>query len=259
MISLFISRFSTYNYIFEELVKRDFKKRYKRTVLGIAWSMLGPLFHLAIITLVFSHFFGRQIPHFPIHVFSGLMLYNFFRESTSQGMQSLVANAGIITKIKIPKYLFLLSKNVASLINFGLLLIIFFIVAFISGVEFSWRFLLLIYPIITLVLFNIGVGLVLSALFVFFKDIQYLYDILTMLVMWTSAIFFSVESFPVAVQRFLLINPIFAHVHYVRLVVLHDLTPAWHIFLACGLSAILALAVGAFFYKRYNYRFVYYM
>ena len=258
-MSLILDRWREYNFLFEELVKRDFKKRYKRTILGILWSMLGPLLQLAVMTLVFTHFFGQDIPHFVIHVFAGLKMFVFFKESTSQGMTSLVSNSGIITKIKMPKYLFLLSKNVASLINFGLMLVIFFIAAGIDGVSFHWRFILLLYPILTLTLFNIGVGLVLSALFVFFKDIQYLYDILTMLIMWLSAIFFSIDSFPMWVQRAFLFNPIFTHVHFFRLVVLGGVTPAWHIFLACGLSAILALAVGSFFYKRYNYRFIFHM
>jgi len=210
-------------------------------------------------TLIFVHFFGREIPHFIIYVFAGLKLFSFFKESTSSGMQSLMANSGIITKVKVPKYLFLLSKNVASLINFGLMLIVFFIFAAIDGVHFHPRFFLLLYPIITLMIFNIGTGLVLSALFVFFKDVQYLYDIFTMLLMWLSAIFYSIETFSITTQRLFLLNPLFSHIHYFRLVVLHGVVPAWHIHVICAVYALAALGIGAFFYKRYNYRFIYYM
>ena len=259
LLSLLLNRWSKYNFVFEELVKRDFKKRYKRTYLGIAWSMLGPLLHLAVMVLVFTHFFGNDIPHFIVYVFSGLKIYSFFSESTNQGMTSLLANGGIMTKVKVPKYLFLLSQNVASLINFVLMLVIFFLFVAIDGVPFTWRFILLIYPIFTLMLFNIGVGLVLSALFVFFKDIQYLYSIFTMLLMWLSAIFYSVDTFPTVIQRLFLLNPIFTHIHYFRLVVLHGVTPAWHIHLICALAAAVSLSVGALFYKRFNHRFIYYM
>ena len=259
MISFFWERWQKYNFLFEELVKRDFKSRYKRTVLGIIWSMLGPLLQLFVMTLVFTHFFGRDIPHFIVFVFSGLMVFTFFRESTSSGMSSLMGNSGIITKIKVPKYLFLLSKNVATLINFLLILVVFFIFAAIDGVTFHPRFVLLAYPIITLMVFNIGAGLVLSALFVFFKDVEYLYNILTMLLMWMSAIFFSIETFSVTTQRLFLLNPVFAHIHYFRLVVLHGLVPAWHIHLICAGYALGSITIGAYFYKRYNYRFVYYM
>ena len=259
MLSIIAGRIEKYNFLFEELVKRDFKKRYKRTFLGIAWSMLGPLLHLLVMSMIFIHFFGRDIPHFVIYVFAGLKVFTFFKESTSQGMQSLMSNSGILTKVKVPKYLFLMSKNVATLINFGLMLVIFFAFAAIDGVAFQWRFVLLIYPVVTLTLFNIGVGLILSALYVFFKDVQYLWDIFTLMLMWLSAIFYSIETFSITVQRLFLLNPVFTHIHYFRLVVLGGVVPAWHIHLLCGLYALGALSLGAFFYKRYNYKFIYYM
>jgi len=259
MTSFIKERWQQYNYLFEQLVKRDFKKRYKGTYLGILWSMLGPLLHLFVMVLVFTHFFGNDIPHFVIHVFAGIKLFSFFKESTSQGMSSLVSNSGILTKLRVPKYLFILSKNVASLVNFGLMLIIFFVFVALDGVAFHPRFFLLIYPIIMLTLFNFGVGLVLSALFVFFKDVQYLYDIFTMLVMWMSAVFFSVESFSLNIQRLFLLNPMFTYIHYFRLVVLNGVVPAWHIHVLCAVYAVVALGVGAYFYKRFNYKFIYYM
>ena len=259
IIATIKSRYNDYNFLFEELVKRDFKSRYKGTALGILWSMLGPLLQILVMTLVFMNFFGRDMPHFIIYVFCGQKVFQFFRESTSQGMASLMGNSGIITKIKVPKYIFLLSKNVASLLNFGMMLVVFFIFAWFDGVKITPHFFLLIYPTITIMVFNIGVGLVLSALFVFFKDIQYLYDIFCMLLMWISAIFYSIDTFSIQTQRLFLLNPIFAHIHYFRLVVLGGLTPAWHIHVICAGYAIGAMLLGAFFYKRYNYRFVYYM
>lgn len=259
LISSINDRWQKYNFLFEELVKRDFKKRYKRTILGILWSMLGPLMQLFVITLVFTHFFGREMEHFTVYVFSGLLVFTFFRESTNQGMQSLMANSGIFTKIKVPKYLFLFSKNVSTLVNFGLTLAIFFLFAVIDGVPFHPRFILLIYPTITLMLFNIGVGLILSALFVFFKDVQYLYDIFTMLLMWMSAIFYPVEQFSLTVQRLFMLNPVFAYIHYIRLVVIHGVVPSITVHLLCAFYAIAAMLVGFWFYKRYNYRFLYYI
>ena len=252
-------RWQKYNFLFEELVKRDFKKRYKGTFLGMLWSLLSPLLQLFVMTLVFSQFFGRDMPHFVVYVFAGLKVFLFFKESTTQGMQSLMANSGIFTKVRVPKWLFLLSRNMSALVNFGLTLIIFFIFAAVDGVRFNMSFFMLIYPIITLMIFNIGVGLILSALYVFFKDIQYLYDIFTMLLMWLSAIFYTVDTFSLTTQRLFLFNPIFAHIHYFRLVVLHGVTPAWHIHLICALYAIGALAIGGYFYKKFNYRFIYYM
>ena len=116
-----------------------------------------------------------------------------------------------------------------------------------------------LYPIITLMMFNIGVGLILSALFVIFKDVQYLYDIFTMLLMWLSAIFYDIGAFSETIQRIFLLNPVYTHILYVRLIVLHGAIPSWRIHLLCALYALIALAIGAFFYKKYNYRFLYYM
>ncbi|MCL1987503.1 MAG: ABC transporter permease [Firmicutes bacterium] len=259
IISQVRSRFEAYNFLFVELVKRDFNKKYKRTVLGIVWSLLNPLLHLLILMLVFSQFFERDMPHFLIHVFAGIKVYQYFNEATNAGMSSLMGNAGIISKIKAPKYLFLLSKNVSSFITFMLTMGIFFIFVALEGIPFSPRFFLLIYPVITLTLLNIGVGLILSALFVFFKDIQYLYAIFLRLVFFTSAIFWPVESLSPLMQQLFLLNPIFAHIHYFRLVVVHGLTPSLNVHLILVLYPIVALLLGMLIYKKYNSRFIYHM
>ncbi|MCL2015641.1 MAG: ABC transporter permease [Defluviitaleaceae bacterium] len=259
LVSQIKLRIETYNFLFVELVKRDFKKKYKRTSLGILWSLLSPLLHLLVMMLVFTQFFGRDTPHFLIHVFSGLKVFQYFTESTNGGMSSLVSNAGIISKIRAPKYLFLLSKNVSSFVSFILTMCIFFIFVAIDGIPFSPRFFLLIYPVITLTLFNIGVGLILSAMFVFFKDIQYLYEIFTRLVMFMSAIFWPVESLSPRMQQLFLLNPIFTHIHYFRLVVIHGLTPSINVHLIMLIYPTVALLLGGYVYKKYSDRFIYHM
>ena len=113
-------------------MKRDFKKKYKRTVLGAVWSLLSPLMMLLVMRLVFTQFFGRHMPHYTIYLFCGNLVFAFFNESTSQGMSSLMGNASIFTKVNVPKYLFLLSKNVQCLINFALTLCIFVLFCMIS-------------------------------------------------------------------------------------------------------------------------------
>ena len=164
-----MTRLKKYQFLFEELVKRDFKKKYKRTVLGMAWSVISPLLTLLVLKLVFTQFFGRTMQHYTIYLFCGNLVFAYFNESTSQGMTSLMSNASIFTKVNVPKYLFLLSKNTQTLINFGLSLCVFFMFCLFDRILFTWKFILLLYPICLLVLFNIGVGLVLSALFVFFR------------------------------------------------------------------------------------------
>ncbi|MBP3242488.1 MAG: ABC transporter permease [Ruminococcus sp.] len=254
-----ITQLKKHKFLFEELVKRDFKKKYKRTALGMVWSLISPLMQLLIMSIVFTHFFGRDKPHYTIYLFAGNLTYAFFKDSTYGGMSSLMSNAGIITKINLPKYMFLLSKNVASLINFGLTLIIFFIFAAVDGVVFHFRFLMLIYPIITLIVFNIGCGFILSALFVIFKDIQYLYDIFTLMLMYLSAIFYYTDTYPENVRKLFYLNPLYVYITYIRHIVLDGYIPGIKTHALCLLYALLAVGVGAWIYKKYNYKFLYYM
>lgn len=184
-----LEKLKRHQFLFEELVKRDFVKKYKRTILGMAWSILAPLLNLLIMWLVFSNFFGNNVEHYVIYLFAGQLIFSYFTDATNLGMNSLISNASIFTKVNVPKYLFLFSQNVSSLINFGLNLLIFFAFVAFDGVPFTWRYIFLLFPVVCLILFNLGLGLVLSALFIFFRDIQYLWGILTQLIMWLSAIF----------------------------------------------------------------------
>lgn len=252
-------KYLQYRFMFEELVKRDFKKKYKRTILGMGWSMLSPLFHLLIMRLVFTNFFGRNIPHYTTYLFAGNLFFSFFREATNGGKEALLANRELILKIKVPKYLFLLSKNVSALINFGLTLIVFFIFVALDGIPFSFRFFAVFYPVGCLVLINIGVGLVLSALFVFFRDIGYLYDIFTQLLMYVSAIFYQVDAYPEKIQRLFLLNPVYDCIKYVRVVVLNGEIPSVQYHILLLFYSLFFLTIGSLMYKKWNHRFVYYL
>ncbi|MBQ7247810.1 MAG: ABC transporter permease [Lachnospiraceae bacterium] len=254
-----LKKLKNYKFMFEELVSRDFKQKYKRTTLGMLWSILSPLLTLFIMRIVFVNFFGRGIEHYTTYLFCGNLIFSYYRESSTGGMNSLVSNASIITKINAPKYLFLLSKNVASLINFGLTLIIFFIFCIFDGVTFGWNFFMLIFPIVCLVVFNVGIGMVLSALYVFFKDIAYLFDIFNMLLMYCSAIFYQIDTYSETVQRIFLINPVYCYIHYFRVIVLDGRIPSIQYHALCVFYAAVMLLIGMFIYKKYNQRFLYYL
>lgn len=252
-------RLRNYRFLFEELVKRDFKKKYKRTVLGMAWSVLSPLLTLLVMRLVFTQFFGRTTAHYTIYLFCGNLIFSYFNESTSQGMTSLVSNAGIFTKVNVPKYLFLFSKNVQTLINFGLTLCVFFAFCVLDNITFTWKFICLLYPVFCLVLFNVGVGLILSALFVFFKDIQYLWSVFTMLLMYMSAIFYTIENYSPTVQNLFLLNPVYLFIRYFRKIVIDATVPTvwFHLLMLVDVAAVLFL--GCWMYKKYNTKFLYYV
>lgn len=255
---IFYKLFS-YQFLFEELVKRDFKKKYKRTMLGMAWSMLSPLLTLLVMRLVFTQFFGRGTPHYTTYLFCGNLVYSYFNESTSQGMTTLMDNASIFTKVNVPKYLFLLSKNVQTLINFGLTLSVFFVFCVLDNITFTWKLVCLLYPICCLVLFNMGVGLVLSALFVFFRDIQYLWSVFTMLLMYMSAIFYTIDGYSAMVQNIFLINPVYLFIRYFRKIVIEATVPTVWFHLLMLADAVAVVVIGCLMYKKYNHKFLYYV
>lgn len=255
-----INRFKQYHFLFEELVNRDFKKKYKRTVLGMVWSILSPLLMLLILSLVFTRFFGRTTEHYTIYLFCGNLLFSYFSDATSGGMRSLMDNADIFTKVDVPKYMFLLSRNVQAFINFCLTLVVFFIfVAIEPGLPYRWNFFLLLYPIGCITAFNIGMGMILSALFIFFRDVEYLYSIFTTLLMYLSAIFYNISAYPLQIQYLFYANPVYVYIRYFRKIVIENDVPALSFHLLCAFYALVMLGIGCWMYKRYNHKFLYYV
>lgn len=246
-------------FLFTELTKRDFKLKYKGTVLGMFWSILSPLLQLLVMRLVFTEFFGRNTPFYSTYLFSGLIVFNYYSEATKGSISALSVNRSIILKIKVPKYLFLLSKNVSSMINFLIIIPIYLVFAAFDGVHFHFSFFALLYPIFLLPFFCIGVGMILSAMQVFFNDTKYLYNIFIILLRYLSAIFYNIDRYPESIQRYFLINPVYAFIKYFRLVVINNSIPSIeYYFLLLGYTS-LALFLGGFIYKKSNRKFAYYL
>ena len=246
-------------FLFEELVKRDFTKKYKRTVLGMVWSVLGPLMTLAVMAVVFTQFFGRKMEHYIIYMFCGNLLFSYFKEATNGGMLALHANTSIFSKVNVPKYMFVLSKSVSATINFGINLCVLFVFCIIDQVTFTWKFFLLIYPIVCLIIFNIGMSMMLSALYMMFKDLRYIYDVFTLLLMYVSAIFYSIDAYPLKKQYLFYLNPVYVYIRYFRKIILEGVIPRPFFHFLAALYALLALLIGVIIYKKNNYKFLYYI
>ena len=245
--------------MFEELVKRDFKQKYKRTALGMLWSILSPLLMMCVLATIFGNFFGKSIEHYIVYLFSGQVIFNYYTESTNGGMNALMSNAKIFTKINVPKYLFLFSKNVSALINFGIILLVYFVFVWLDGITFTWKFLTLVYPIVCLIFINLGMGLILSALFIFFRDIEYLYRLFTQVVMYGCTIFYSIDRLPQHIQNVFYCNPIFVCITYFRSIVINDTIPELWLHALLAGYAIVLFGAGCYVYKKYNYKFLYYV
>ncbi len=248
-----------YRFLFEELVKRDFKKKYKGTVLGMAWSVLNPLLTLLVMKLVFTYFFGRDVPHYSIYIFSGNIIYMYFSDATSQGMTSLVSNASIISKVTVPKQLFILAKNAQTFINFCLTVLVYFIYCLFDRITFTWKFLLLLYPIVLMPLLNFGVGMILSALYVFFRDMTYLWNVCLRLIMYLSAIFYTIDRFPEAAQKAFLLNPLYLFIRYFRMIVIDSQIPGIGLHLLMLFDVFVVMCIGLRMYRKYNTEFLYYI
>lgn len=166
--------------LLRELIVTDFKLRYQGSALGYAWSLLKPLFLFAILYTVFGLFLriGGDIPHFPVYLLLGIVLWTFFTEATNQGLQSIVNNSDLIRKINFPKYIIIFSNTISALINLGfnLLVVLFFI--WLNNVSLHWYALLLPFVIIELYVLSLALAFFLSAAYVKFRDIGYLWEVL---------------------------------------------------------------------------------
>ena len=174
---------SKYRYswiLLRELVKTDFKLRYQGSMLGMAWSVLKPLMLFAVMYVVFVRFlrFGAGIPHFAVSLLLAQTLWAFFQEATSQGMQAIVGRGDLLRKLKFPKYIVVVSSTVSALINLVISLFVVLIFMIVNGVEFRPTILLFPFVIIELYLFSLGVALLLSTLFVRFRDIGHIWDVI---------------------------------------------------------------------------------
>lgn len=249
---------SQYRFLFEELVKRDFKKKYKRTVLGMLWSVISPFLTFLIQLFVFGSLFRRGDSNFVIYLLTGNLMFHFFSDTTTTGMFAMYSNASVLSKINVPKSIFLLSSNVAGTFNFFLTLLVYFIFMVFTGVSFGPHLFLMIYPILCMIIFNLGISYILSSLFVFFRDTQYLYSIATRLLIYMSAIFYYADSLPENIQFVFAINPIYRYIAYMRQLVIDSTIPNLTSHLVCFGFAAAALIIGYLFHKKTEKKFVYY-
>lgn len=254
-----LNKVKRYQFLFTELVKRDFKKKYKGTVLGVIWSLLAPLLNVLVLALVFTTVFKRGQEHFIIYIFSGTLVMSFYTECTQGCMRSLMQNASIFTKINVPKYLFMMSKTIQAFINFSLTFILFIVFCLIDGISFGPHMLTLLYPVFWLLVFNFGVGMILAAMFVFFRDVEYLYSVFLTLLNYVSAIFYPISIIPEKFQWLFKLNPVYDYIYYIRTVVIDGVIPSLETHLLCAGFALVFLAIGCIVYKKCNHEFLYYV
>jgi ABC-type polysaccharide/polyol phosphate export permease len=245
--------FFKYNNLLFELVVRDIKIRYRKSILGLLWTLLNPLMTMLVMTIVFSSLFKSNIPHFPVYYLTGSILFSFHSEATSQALMSIISNASLIKKVYIPKYLFPLSRVLSSMVNLGFAFFALLLVMIIDGAPFNGTVLLFFIPIFYLTLFTTGLSLILSAITVFFRDISHLYGVLTLLWTYMTPIFYPVSIISDQYRWIYEYNPMYYYINFFREIIINGNFPGLSENILCLSIGILSLIVGLYtFYKCQN-------
>ncbi len=252
--------FKKYTFLMTQMISRDFKVKYKRSVLGVLWSLLQPLLMMFVMALVFSQMFKFRMEgvNYLVYLMTGLVMFNYFSEASNNAMTSVVFNFQLMTKVYIPKYIFPLSKCLFVGINFLLSLIPLFLIVVITGAPISWNYLLLPYVFICMFLFTVGIGFVLSTISVFLRDMFYIYSILLTIWQYFTPIFYDISMLPMYLQKLFKFNPLYQYVTFARTILLDAKTPSAMTFLWCGLSAVIMFIIGCIVFKRKQDKFIYY-
>ena len=251
--------------LLRELVVTDFKLRYQGSALGYAWSVLKPLFLFAILYVVFDKFLrlGRDIEHFPVYLLTGIVLWSFFTEATSNGLQSIIGRGALIRKINFPKYIIVISGTISSLINLAINLVVVLIFIIVNGVDVSWAALWVIPLIIELYVFALAIAFLLAALNVKFRDVGYLWDVFMQAAFYATPILYPLQmviSQSEFAAKILMLNPVAQVIQDVRHVLIttdairiQDVVSGWKILIPFAVILIVAIIAVVYFRRSSKY------
>lgn len=252
-----IYQLKKYHFLLTQLVSRDFKTKYKRSILGVLWSLLNPLLTMTVQYIVFCELFRWDIEHFAVYLLIGTVMFNFFSESTSQALTSITGNSGLITKVYLPKYIFPVSKVLSSCINLGFSLIVLYAIIFASGLRLNIYHLLLPFSFLCVILFSIGMGLILSSLMVFFRDMQFLYSVIIVLWMYLTPLFYPEDIMPDRFQWIMECNPLYHFIRYARNIILDGSLPTLRAHVICLVFVVGSLLIGIAVFKKTQNKFIF--
>lgn len=260
--------FKRYWFLMTQLISRDFKVKYKRSVLGVIWSLLYPILMMAVMAVVFSQMFKFKVDgvNYLVYLMTGIIMFNYFNEASSNAMTAVVDNFSLINKVYIPKYIFPIAKCLFIGINFLLTLIPWLGVIALSyfglgdvTCHFNVYFLILPYIFICMFLFTAGVGLFLAATSVFLRDIFYIYGIVIMIWNYLTPVFYSISIIPEKYQPIFKLNPLYQLLAAAREIVLYGRAPSTINMIAITGYALIAVIVGSAVFKKNQDKFVYYI
>lgn len=256
-----------YRYLLREIVAKNIKIQYRNSVLGIVWTLLQPLLTTLVLVFIFGKLFGGKddpvnVVNYPIYVLCGRLLYEFYSQSTKRAMRSVTGSASVLKKVRVPKYIYPLSNVISNFITFLISMIV--LVGFILFYTFAkgspnppphitgYMFLAPV-PLLVLFILSVGVGLILSNLAVFFKDVEYLYDVFCLLLFYSTPIFYTLSRLKgdKLMETILSANPIYHIVEMFRDCVLRGrMFSHWSLLYALGFALVLVLIGGVAFWRK---------
>ena len=254
-----VELYERYSFLVKQLVSRDFRRKYKRSVLGVCWSFLNPMLTMIVQYFVFSTIFKSSIENFIVYLLSGIIIFNFFGESVGLGLTSIVDNAHLINKVYMPKVIYPLSRVLSSLINLVISLVPLLIVMVVTGVPFTKSMVLIPIGLICLLVFCLGLSLLLSASMVFFSDTMFLWNVLSTLWMYLTPTFYPVDIIPDKWLPIYTMNPMYQFITFLRSILLDGMAPSPELYLGCILSAGLMFIVGYWAFTKNQDKFVLYL
>lgn len=248
-----------YIFLLRQLVGRDFKTRYKRSVLGVLWSMLNPLLTMCVQYIVFANLFKWDVDNYAVYLLIGTVAFNFFSEATQAALSSITGSASLITKVYIPTYVFPIAKVLSSCINLCFSTLALYLIICIQGIALNPYHLLIPVLYVLLVCFSIGIGLILSALMVYFRDTQFLYGVLIVLWMYLTPLFYPIDIIPEDMMVYYSLNPMYQYVTFFRTLVLEGAMPTEECWSFCIAYAMLAMMIGYTVFKKMKKNFILYI
>lgn len=263
-----ITNFKKYSFLMNQMISRDFKVKYKRSVLGVVWSLLYPLLMMSVMAVVFSQMFKMRMEgvNYLVYLMTGLIMFNYFSEASNSAMSSVVGAFGLINKVYIPKYIFPLSKCLFVGINFLLTLVPWLLIIVLSyfglgqyTCHINWYYLLLPYIFACLFLFTVGISFILSTVSVFLRDMFYIYGIVIMMWTYLTPIMYDISTISPTLQPFLKLNPLYHYINFAREIILYGRIPQPFTWLTCIVSAVVVLIIGVVVFKKTQDKFIYYV
>lgn len=250
---------SNYAYLLKQLVSRDFKIKYKRSYLGIVWSLLNPLLTMSVQYIVFSTIFKADIENYPAYLLTGIVFFNFFNEAATLGMSSIVGNAALIKKVYMPKYIYPVSKVISTSVNLVLSFVPLFLLMAFTGTRFTPALFLLIFDVACLLMFVIGLVLLLSTAMTFFQDTGFLWGIIAMIWQYLTPVFYPISIIPAKFLPYYQLNPMCQFISFARTCIIDGVSPNPKAYFLCLVSALFMLAMGMFVFRKQQNKFVLYV